>query len=128
MTNVVRRMAMMQDTLAALQSEPGNMHSPAVCRWITDNTAWDATWPLELRGCGLVLVKWMGTGLDTPFLNQLLAWLKQYKVPYYIDAAGADQPELFNSFAEKRYRTSGTISCTGDRKTTVICGSTPMAC
>ena len=95
MTNVVRRMAMMQDTLAALQSEPGNMHSPAVCRWITDNTAWDATWPLELRGCGLVLVKWMGTGLDTPFLNQLLAWLKQYKVPYYIDAAGADQPELF---------------------------------
>ena len=64
LTNVIRRMGMMQQTMEKLQQE-GKLDNACACRWITDATVWDDKWHKELAGSKLVIMKWMGTGLDT---------------------------------------------------------------
>ena len=39
LTNVIRRMGMMQQTMEKLQQE-GKLDNACACRWITDATAW----------------------------------------------------------------------------------------
>ena len=92
-TNVIRRMGMMQQTLDRLQHE-GKLNTASACRWITDNTQWDNKWQQELDDSAFVLMKWMGSGLDTPFLQKCLHYLKQKHIPFYIDAAGSKEGEL----------------------------------
>ena len=75
LTNVIRRMGMMQQTMEKLQQE-GKLDNACACRWITDATAWDDKWHKELAGSKLVIMKWMGTGLDTPFLQRCVSLLK----------------------------------------------------
>lgn len=48
----------------------------------------------SLPGSKLVIMKWMGTGLDTPFLQRCVSLLKQLRLPFYIDAAGSKEGEL----------------------------------
>ena len=93
LTNVIRRMGMMQQTLDKLQEE-GKLAAGCACRWLTDNTQWDKKWQQELKSADLVLMKWMGSGLDTPFLQKLLPFLKQLGLPFYIDAAGSKEGEM----------------------------------
>ena len=93
LTNVIRRMGMMQQTMEKLQQE-GKLDNACACRWITDATAWDDKWHKELAGSKLVIMKWMGTGLDTPFLQRCVSLLKQLRLPFYIDAAGSKEGEL----------------------------------
>lgn len=104
LTNVIRRLAMMQETLGTLSGTPGAMAHPGECRWITESTEWNAEWVRTLEDSGLVLVKWMGTGLDTPFLNKLLDALQRRGLPYYIDAAGSDRPELAQGLSDAQVR------------------------
>ena len=93
LTNVIRRMGMMQQTMEKLQQE-SKLDNACACRWITDATAWDDKWHKELAGSKLVIMKWMGTGLDTPFLQRCVSLLKQLRLPFYIDAAGSKEGEL----------------------------------
>ena len=93
LTNVIRRMGMMQQTMEKLQQE-GKLDNACACRWITDATVWDDKWYKELAGSKLVIMKWMGTGLDTPFLQRCVSLLKQLHLPFYIDAAGSKEGEL----------------------------------
>ena len=76
LTNVIRRMGMMQQTLDRLKQE-GKIDTACACRWITDNTQWDNKWQQELDDSAFVLMKWMGSGLDTPFFFFFLHYLKQ---------------------------------------------------
>ncbi len=91
MTNVIRRFGMMQRTMERLKEE-GKLNG--ACRWLTESTVWDAQWESELRQADFVLLKWMGTGLDTPFLQTCLKFLNRRQIPYYIDAAGSREGEL----------------------------------
>ena len=93
LTNVIRRMGMMQQTMEKLQQE-GKLDNACACRWITDATVWEDKWQKELSSSKLVLMKWMGTGLDTPFLQRCVSLLKQLRLPFYIDAAGSKEGEL----------------------------------
>ena len=93
LTNVIRRMGMMQQTLDRLQQE-GKLNSSCACRWLTDNIQWDNKWQQELDDTSFVLMKWMGSGLDTPFLQKCLHYLKQKHIPFYIDAAGSKEGEV----------------------------------
>lgn len=93
LTNVIRRMGMMQQTMEKLQQE-GKLDNACACRWITDATVWEDKWHKELAGSKLVIMKWMGTGLDTPFLQRCVSLLKQLRLPFYIDAAGSKEGEL----------------------------------
>lgn len=40
LTNVIRRMGMMQQTMEKLQQE-GKLDNACACRWITDATVWE---------------------------------------------------------------------------------------
>ena len=71
LTNVIRRFGMMQQTLERLKQQ-SSVSADCACHWITDKTQWEAKWEKELAGSDLVLLKWMGTGLDTPFLQRLV--------------------------------------------------------
>lgn len=93
LTNVIRRMGMMQQTMEKLQQE-GKLDNACACRWITDATVWEDKWHKELSSSKLVIMKWMGTGLDTPFLQRCVSLLKQLRLPFYIDAAGSKEGEL----------------------------------
>lgn len=93
LTNVIRRIGMMQQTLDRLKQE-GKIDTACACRWITDNTQWDNKWQQELDDSAFVLMKWMGSGLDTPFLQKCLHYLKQKHLPFYIDASGSKEGEV----------------------------------
>lgn len=93
LTNVIRRIGMMQQTLDRLKQE-GKIDTACACRWITDNTQWDNKWQQELDDSAFVLMKWMGSGLDTPFLQKCLHYLKQKHIPFYIDASGSKEGEV----------------------------------
>lgn len=93
LTNVIRRMGVMQQTVTRLQNE-NSLFSESSCHWITESTTWDKKWEKELYSCHLLMMKWMGTGLDTPFLKRCVRVLQERKIPYYIDAAGTDEGEL----------------------------------
>lgn len=99
LTNVIRRFGMMQQTMERLQQE-GRLSGACACRWLTEKTAWDGEWAKELRQTDLLLLKWMGTGLDTPFLRRLQRELRQLDIPYYIDAAGTNESELSHKLTE----------------------------
>ncbi len=93
LTNVIRRMGMMQQTMERLQSEQ-KLDASCACRWITEATEWDVKWQQELKGSQLLIMKWMGTGLDTPFLQRCVRLLRELRLPFYIDAAGSKEGEL----------------------------------
>lgn len=93
LTNVIRRFGVMQQTLEKLQ-QSGAMSRESACHWITEATQWEGKWERELRSSDVVLVKWMGTGLDTPFLQRFVRELQRLRLTFYIDAAGSKEGEL----------------------------------
>ncbi len=90
MTNIIRQMGMMQRTLENLQRE-GKMSAASSCRWISDSTCWDEKWQRELQGASLLFIKWMGTGLDTPFLKSCLECARQCGMRYYFNVDDSDE-------------------------------------
>lgn len=98
LTNVIRRFGMMQQTLEKLKQQK-SVSADCACHWITDKTQWEAKWEKELAGSDLVLLKWMGTGLDTSFLQRLVREMQRRGQPFYIDAAGSKEGELAQKLA-----------------------------
>ena len=92
-TNVIRRIGMMQQSLDRLQAQ-GALEGSCACYWLTEATPWEEKWQQELATADFVLMKWMGSGLDTPFLVKFLKALQALNLPYYIDAAGTKEEEL----------------------------------
>lgn len=86
-------MGMMQQTMEKLQNEQ-KLDASCSCRWITEATVWEAKWQQELKSSQLLIMKWMGTGLDTPFLQRCVRLLRELRLPFYIDAAGSKEGEL----------------------------------
>lgn len=101
LTNVIRRMGVMQQTITRLRNE-NSLFAESSCHWITEATTWDEKWTKKLYSCHLLMMKWMGTGLDTPFLKRCVKVLKERKIPYYIDAAGTDEGELSYGLSEEQ--------------------------
>lgn len=101
LTNVIRRMGIMEKTLKVLLEKNKNF-AKNKCIWITDNTEWNDTWQDELNDTNVVLVKWMGTGVDTVFLKKMLHYLDKKDIAYYIDAAGTDEKEYFKILNDKQ--------------------------
>lgn len=99
LSNVDRRIAMLQVAMEQLQQEK-LLDSASVCIKITDDTLWDDTWKKLLAAADILLIKWMGAGLDTPFLKKLLHFINKQQLRYYIDAAGTDENELVKDLSE----------------------------
>ena len=115
LTNVIRRMGMMQQTVERLQREQ-KLSSACACHWITDQTQWDKKWVETLTTTDVVLLKWMGSGLDTPFLKNLVKFLDDKKIPYYIDAAGTNEGELKYGFSPEQLATLKQYSSFGGER------------
>ena len=101
LTNVIRRMGMMQQTLEKLQQDT-KVSAECACHWITDKTVWEAKWEKELKACDMVVMKWMGAGLDTPFLQRILREMKHLNLPFYIDASGSKEGEVSQNLSVKQ--------------------------
>ncbi|MDO4177935.1 MAG: cobaltochelatase subunit CobN [Phascolarctobacterium sp.] len=100
LTNVIRRLGIMNQTLEKLQKE-GKLHQECACKWIGDDTEWSAYWQNTIEAADFLLVKWMGTGLDTPFLRKMLTCLEKNNIPFYIDAAGSKEGEMSQNVADE---------------------------
>ena len=71
LSNVDRRFAMMKVALQQLQQE-NLLSNDSVCVKLSDNTVWNDEWQKLLEDADILLLKWMGAGLDTHFFKKLL--------------------------------------------------------
>ena len=65
LTNVIRRMGMMQQMLQKLQKE-NKLNSNCACHWITEQTVWDKSWEEKLKNTDFLLFwipSWMAVSL-----------------------------------------------------------------
>ena len=104
MTNVIRRFGIMQQMLDKLQNR-GELQGDYSCWWITEETEWNEEAEKRLRGTDFFLLKWMGTGLSTTFLQRVHAYVQQHNIPYYIDAAGGDDANLIRGITGEQEET-----------------------
>ena len=94
LSNVDRRFAMMKVALQQLQQE-NLLSNDSVCVKLSDNTVWNDEWQKLLEDADILLLKWMGAGLDIPIFSKTAAnLLKNHQLRYYIDAAGTEEEEL----------------------------------
>ena len=93
LTNVIRRMGMMQQALEKAQNA-GRLPGDSACWWVTDTTEWTKENAERLKGTDFLMLKWMGSGLTTTFLKKVKEYAQKHKIPYYIDAAGGDDADL----------------------------------
>lgn len=101
LTNIIRKMGIMQQTLTALQNE-NKISEKSACLWITENTEWDNEWSKNLGSADIVLIKWMGTGLDTPFLKKCQHFLEANKIIYFIEADDIKNNNFIKGFNQKQ--------------------------
>ncbi len=99
-TNAIRRMGIMQKTLEYAQRDeligPKN-----ACKWITSATEWSDAWKKDIQDADMILVKWMGAGANTPFLQTLLKQAHQQKIKFYVDAVGLDEEDMHGGFTNE---------------------------
>lgn len=112
MTNVIRRFGIMQQMLDKLQNR-GELQGDYSCWWITEETEWNEEAEKRLRGTDFFLLKWMGTGLSTTFLQRVHAYVQQHNIPYYIDAAGGDDANLIRGITGEQEETIRLYSLYG---------------
>lgn len=98
MTNIDRRHAMMAECAARL-SAAGTL-SGAACFHL-DEPVWGARWEARLSTAAVVLIKWMGTTIRTPFFDACRRFLERRGIPYYIDADGSAEKEAAFHFPDE---------------------------
>lgn len=104
LTNIERRLALMRKSLLIVQKEETEACSYQ-CLDIGSVNNWTPEWEDILFGASLVAVKWMGSGLDTPFLKKMTDKLRASGQAYYIDAAGTDEGELVQGVTAEQIKT-----------------------
>ncbi|MDY6029103.1 MAG: cobaltochelatase subunit CobN [Acidaminococcaceae bacterium] len=100
LTNVIRRLGVMQQTMERLQREE-NLSQECACFWLTADTKWDGNLKRNLQQADFVMVKWMGTGLDTPFMKKAVEFLQRNKRRFYVDASGSSDGEISGGITEE---------------------------
>lgn len=68
---------------------------------IKDDAAFGEEWVHRLRKADAVILTHMGTGLDTPFMRRLAAWLWEHHHMYVLFADEKDQEKLHKGFSEE---------------------------
>ncbi|SDE10589.1 cobaltochelatase subunit CobN [Sporomusa acidovorans] len=53
---------------------------------IEKETVWDEEWANKLTGAKVVIVKWMGLGIDAPFFREARRFFRQHNILYKITA------------------------------------------
>lgn len=93
-SNIIRRYSMMQQALNSLKEEASAIEGE--CFFLNAETEWTEKKALAVAEADIVIIKWMGTGIETPFLRNCLNLLKKKNTIYHIDATGNRNEELIN--------------------------------
>ncbi len=115
LTNVIRRMGMMQQALEKAQNA-GRLPGDSACWWVTDTTEWTKENAERLKGTDFLMLKWMGSGLTTTFLKKVKEYAQKHKIPYYIDAAGGDDADLIGGLTAEQEKTITLYTIYGGEK------------
>ena len=115
LTNVIRRMGMMQQALEKVQNA-GRLPGDSACWWVTDTTEWTKENAERLKGTDFLMLKWMGSGLTTTFLKKVKEYAQKHKIPYYIDAAGGDDADLIGGLTAEQEKTITLYTIYGGEK------------
>ena len=105
LSNINRRIVMMDKAINSLNEE-NSLKFECKSIEIGNETIWNLKWQKELLKTDLVVLKWMGNGLDTKFLRRLLEFLKSHKIDYFsLLAADEERCEQvgFSEYEEEIY-------------------------
>ena len=69
---------------------------------LAEDACWDGNWIEKFQSADLVLLPWMGTGLDQPFLQRTVRFMQQRKIRYFclVENSGEDKVSL--GFSEEQ--------------------------
>lgn len=92
LTNIERQIWFWQQAVALL--DLNKVATEFSQRQISESTPWGKEWLALIEKQDLVLIKWMGTGLDCSFLRNLSAFMQQAKIKHLFLIADAGQDNL----------------------------------
>ena len=81
LSNMERQRSMLEEALTAVAPE---MEAQGATIAISEETMWSLSWQERLSGCSLVVLTWMGSGLDTSFLKKTAQYLQKKKIPHVL--------------------------------------------
>lgn len=91
LSNIDRRIAMMDKAINLLKGEK-RLKVECETIEISNESFWSRKWEKEVLNSDVVILKWMGTGLDTKFLRTLMEFMKIKKINYF-SLLAADEDE-----------------------------------
>lgn len=91
----------MQHGLNKLQ-QLGKLSKDCQVLEIQQDTSWSSKWQELFGGADFVLIRWMGTGLDTPFLEKSVKFLQKAQKKFYVDPTGDPVNESTNGLTEEQ--------------------------
>jgi len=100
LTNIERNFYMMNRAKEKLV-EQGILSKDCLCRQINEGTPWGVEWEKTLSKYDVVVVKWMGTGMDTPFLRKVAAYLERKKITSLLIMADGDGENKNYGFSQE---------------------------
>lgn len=89
LSNISGKFHIMKNEISSL-AEKGALSTDTRALFIDSNTSWEKKWDILLRDTNLLVVRWMGTGLDTTFLKRLKEKADLLEIPYFFDAGSQD--------------------------------------
>ncbi|MEG0831223.1 MAG: cobaltochelatase subunit CobN [Acidaminococcaceae bacterium] len=98
-TNIERRYLLMLKAQSMLQAE-GTLSTACRSIQITEATPWGAEWQKTLAQADVVILKWMGSGLDTPFLKKVAEFLKKTEIKHFMMLADTEKIHQQYGFTE----------------------------
>ena len=100
LTNIERKFYMMNKAREKLMGQ-GILSEDCQCRQINEGTPWGVEWEKRLSKYDIVVLKWMGTGMDTPFLRKLAEYLVKRKITSLLIMADGDGENKNYGFSQE---------------------------
>ena len=82
LSNIDRRIAMMDKAINLLKVEK-SLKVECESVKVSNESLWSRKWEKELLNSDVLILKWMGTGLDTEFLRRLMDFMKVNKIDHF---------------------------------------------
>lgn len=112
LSNISGKFNIMKNEMASLVKR-GAIRRESRSLFIDSSTTWEGKWESLIRDTDLLVVRWMGTGLDTAFLRKLKDCTDAWGIPYFFDAGSQDSlylaglPEEVSSRIMKYFQYGG---------------------
>lgn len=99
-TNIERRYIMMDKAKNMLQAD-GSLSKECRAIQINEATPWGEQWQKTLAQSDVVVIKWMGSGMDTPFLKKVAEFLKKTEIKHFMMLADTEKDNQQYGFSKE---------------------------